>query len=92
MTKNPYSHRDWRKLSLAIRRAYPLCPECLKMGRLKPSKHIDHSTGFKTRDEFWGLKCELRPMCVSCHSKKTWDFDKKQKMRDDACKPKEFDI
>ena len=91
--KKPYNCKEWRDLSRKIRSAHPICVECLKLGRHSPAKHVDHSHGFDNREDFFGQgKSELVPLCISCHTIKTNEFDKKNKLRDNLTKIKEFDI
>ena len=90
--KCPYNDKIWRKWSRQIREAQPLCPECLKMGKFSPTRHVDHSKGWTSRADFFGEgRSELVPLCIPCHSQKTM-LDRKEALRDNLCEMREFDI
>jgi 5-methylcytosine-specific restriction endonuclease McrA len=65
------NNRRWRKLSLAYRRAHPLCELCLASNELKPSEEVDHIISRdKAPDRIYDWD-NLQALCKQCHSKKT---------------------
>ena len=61
--------RDWQRLRLAFLANNPLCEDCMSAGRVVPAVHVDHKVAIArggTND--WN---NLRPLCASCHSRKT---------------------
>jgi 5-methylcytosine-specific restriction protein A len=65
--------RRWAKLRLLFLRSNPLCAECQAQGRIASACQVDHVLAREkggTDDEG-----NLRALCHSCHSKKTYRED-----------------
>lgn len=57
----------WRALRAQVLREQPLCPLCMKAGKVEPAVDVDHKDGNShnnARDNLWGL-------CKPHHSEKT---------------------
>jgi len=66
-----YASKAWRSLREQKITANPLCEECLKTDRLRPTVDVDH---IQPRDERPELEFEwsnLRGLCKGCHAAKT---------------------
>ena len=44
---------------------------CLDVGKIEPSKCVDHVKAWKTLDEFYCADENLKGMCIKCHNLKT---------------------
>lgn len=62
----PYSGR-WRGLSVAYRRAHPVCERC----RLAPSEHVHHRDGLGPDGPHGMDWAGLKALCHRCHSRQT---------------------
>jgi 5-methylcytosine-specific restriction enzyme A len=65
-----YASTRWRKLRLTFLDTYPLCDECLKVGRTEPAIDVHHVLD---RRRYPGLAFEwsnLQSLCKSCHNAK----------------------
>ena len=52
---------------MVVLRERPLCESCRAAGRLTAATEVDHADG-----NVWNLEAaNLRPLCKSCHSRKT---------------------
>jgi 5-methylcytosine-specific restriction protein A len=61
----------WRKLRSYFLANNPLCLVCQDEGKVTPATVVDHHVAHKGDESlFWDIN-NLRPMCVSCHSRKT---------------------
>jgi len=65
-----YQTRQWRELSLAKRRANPLCEECERNGLTVVSVLTDHITPISKGGDPWGWD-NLQALCRKCHDTKT---------------------
>lgn len=63
-----YGYR-WRKLRDVVLRREPLCRECAAVGITRPAEDIDHVRS--KADGGDDSLDNLRPLCHSCHSRKT---------------------
>ena len=70
-TERGYDHR-WAKYSRWYRSQHPLCVECERQGRVKPSEHVDHVQAVTGPDDplFWA-ESNHEALCRPCHSRKT---------------------
>jgi 5-methylcytosine-specific restriction enzyme A len=62
---------EWRKASRQFLRENPLCAECLKTGRLRPSEVTDHIVPHKGNMTLFWDSANWQPLCWRCHSRKT---------------------
>ncbi len=58
---------QWRKLSLAIRAAEPLCRPCSKAGRIVLAVQVDHID--EDHPDFYD-PANLQPICAQCNAEK----------------------
>lgn len=60
----------WARFSRAFRARHPVCQAC----GTKSSEHVDHITALEAGGDKWD-ESNLRALCASCHSKKTYRED-----------------
>jgi 5-methylcytosine-specific restriction endonuclease McrA len=59
----------WRKLRRWVLNRYPLCAECLKIGRSEPATDVHHITPKRLGGT--NHPSNLQALCHSCHSRET---------------------
>lgn len=59
--------RGWRRVRLRVLTDEPLCRMCKAEGRVRPANEVDHIDG----DSRHNARANLRPLCKSCHSRRT---------------------
>ncbi len=64
-----YDLRRWRKLTVAHRRAEPLCRECRKNGVIKIGTLVDHIVAMHDGGAEWD-EDNLQTLCDRCHQVK----------------------
>jgi 5-methylcytosine-specific restriction protein A len=60
----------WSRLSLAYRRAHPLCVLCLEAGRTVAAECVDHLQPISQGGDMFD-ETNLRSLCWACHSRIT---------------------
>lgn len=58
---------QWRKVRLAVLADEPLCRMCAEAGSVTAARDVDHVDGDATNND----RANLRPLCHSCHSRRT---------------------
>jgi len=66
-----YQGLQWRSLSKAFRRRYPLCAHCMSQGITKPCDMVDHVTPIRVDWELRYTGSNLQALCNGCHAIKT---------------------
>ena len=72
---DPWSHLyqtpEWKRASLAFRKANPLCADCESLGLIVPVQEVDHIIPHRgDRALFWD-RTNWQGLCKPCHSRKT---------------------
>lgn len=70
--KKLYNLQKWRKSSVSFRYNNPLCMECSRQGRVKPSEVVDHIIDHKGDLSLFWDKDNWQSLCKECHSVKTY--------------------
>lgn len=63
-----YKTERWKKLSAYYRRLHPLCEECARVERVRPSAMTDHIKPVRTHPELALDWDNLRALCWPCHN------------------------
>lgn len=66
-----YTHSRWRKVRAAFLAEFPLCVDCLAIGRTVPASEVDHVLPRATHPELEWDWDNFSAKCKSCHSRKT---------------------
>ncbi|CAM5204465.1 hypothetical protein CDEF62S_00632 [Castellaniella defragrans] len=61
----------WKRLRLAVLAGEPLCRMCAEAGRITLARAVNHIDGDSGNNEL----SNLQPLCLSCHTRKTNQFD-----------------
>jgi len=65
-----YNLQAWKRLSLAKRKANPICEECQRKGIIKSAYCVDHIVPINQGGDPWAWD-NLQSLCRKCHDKKT---------------------
>ena len=61
----------WTKLSVAFRKANPLCAECERQGRITAATCVDHIVPHRGDAQLVFDRDNLQSLCARCHGRKT---------------------
>jgi len=59
---------DWKDLSERYRAQYPLCEDCLKAGRVRPSSEVHHVVPISVEPSLRLEWTNLVALCANCHA------------------------
>lgn len=65
-----YNTTRWKRRREAQLKAFPLCADCTRAGRIRLAAVADHITPHRGDEELF-YNGELQSLCVPCHSIKT---------------------
>jgi 5-methylcytosine-specific restriction protein A len=65
-----YNTQRWRRVRAKVLNTGPLCVDCRAAGRVTPATEVDHIVPIADGGAPYALE-NLRPLCKSCHSKRT---------------------
>lgn len=68
-----YKTKRWQDLRAKKLQAEPLCSECASSGRVTEASQVDHIRSHRGNESLMWDEANLRSLCASCHSAKTWE-------------------
>jgi 5-methylcytosine-specific restriction protein A len=60
----------WTRLSRDIRKERPLCEDCEKHGRVRPSEEVHHIKGSQVAPHLMYERSNLVALCFECHKRR----------------------
>lgn len=66
-----YRSAAWRRVRLKVLSERPLCEECAASHRVEAATVVDHQLDVRDRPDLALTPSNLRPLCESCHNRKT---------------------
>lgn len=68
-----YKTKRWQDVRAKQLQKHPLCSECELHGKITEATQVDHVRSHRGDEKLMWDETNLRSLCISCHSQKTWE-------------------